>query len=149
MIIAVGNDHHGLIQKEIVKAQFSLPHEVVEWNDVGSFTPERVDYPDYAIEVARAVQKKEAECGILFCGTGVGMSIAANRFKGIYAAIVWTSELAKKSKEDDNSNILVFPSDYINNSEIIPMINAWINAKFKGGRYAKRLDMIDRLGGVL
>jgi len=149
LIIAIGNDHHGFAQKEIIKEQFFLPNQTVEWDDVGSFTQERVDYPHYAIEVARTVQEGRADYGILLCGTGVGMAIAANRFKGIYAAVAWSVELARKSKEDDNANILVFPSNFVQNTEVVPMVNAWIAAQFKEGRYRERLDMIDILGGVL
>ena len=148
MIIAIGNDHHGFAQKQLIKEQFYLPEQMLEWHDVGSFSRDRVDYPHYGIAVARAVQDKSADCGILLCGTGVGMAIIANRFKGIYAALAWNVELARKSKEDDKANILVIPSDYVRDDEVIPMINAWVSAKFKGGRYQERLDMIDKLGGV-
>jgi len=148
VIIAIGNDHHGFAQKQLIKEQFYLPEQMLEWHDVGSFNQDRVDYPHYGIAVARAVQDKSADCGILLCGTGVGMAIIANRFKGIYAALAWNVELARKSKEDDKANILVIPSDYVRDDEVIPMINAWVSAKFKGGRYQERLDMIDKLGGV-
>ena len=148
MIIAIGNDHHGFAQKLLIKEQFDLPKLMLEWFDVGSFEQKRVDYPHYGIKVARAVAMGEAQFGILLCGTGVGMSIVANRFKGVYAALVWNSELARKSKEDDNANILVIPSDYIDEGELLPMIEAWMKATFKGGRYQERLDTIDELGGV-
>jgi len=148
LIIAIGNDHHGFEQKEIIKEQFSISGQIIEWNDVGSFSRERVDYPHYAIEVARAVQNGQAECGILLCGTGVGMSVAANRFNNIYAALVWTEELACKSKEDDNANILVFPSDYVKNEHVVSMVRSWLFAKFKEGRYRQRLDTIDALKGA-
>jgi len=148
VIIAIGNDHHGFAQKQLIKERLYLPEQILEWHDVGSFSPDRVDYPHYGIEVAREIQDDTADCGILLCGTGVGMAIIANRFKGIYAALAWNVELACKSKEDDNANILVIPSDYVRDDEVIPMINAWISAKFKEGRYRERLDMVDKLGGA-
>ncbi|TET06231.1 RpiB/LacA/LacB family sugar-phosphate isomerase [Candidatus Dependentiae bacterium] len=148
MIIAIGNDHHGFEQKRIIKEQLQLPHYTIEWLDAGSFSTERVDYPSYGIAVARALCKGQAQYGILLCGTGVGMAIVTNRFKGIYAALAWNEELAQKSKEDDNANILVIPSDYVTNEQVVSMITAWLSAPFKGGRYQDRITMIDKLGGA-
>jgi ribose 5-phosphate isomerase B len=148
MIIAIGNDHHGFKQKKIIKEQLQLTHRTIEWLDVGSFSAERVDYPSYGIAVARALRKGKAQYGILLCGTGVGMTIVTNRFKGIYAALAWNEELAHKSKEDDNANILVIPSDYVTNEQAVSMIAAWLSAQFKGGRYQDRITMIDKLGGA-
>ena len=148
MIIAIGNDHHGFQHKEMLIKQNGFENIQVDWIDVGSEGPERVDYPPYGQAVARAVQQKKADCGILLCGTGVGMSVVANRFKDIYAALVWTEELARKSKEDDNANILVIPSDYINEKDLLSMINVWLTVDFKGGVYQERLEIIDKLGGV-
>ena len=148
MIIAIGSDHRGVEQKGHIKELFDIPEIMLEWYDVGSYNPQRVDYPPYGIKVAQAVQDGKAEFGILLCGTGVGMSIVANRFKGVYAALVWNEELARKSKEDDNANILVLPADYISNDEALKIVNAWMKATFKGGVYQDRLDLIDALGGV-
>jgi ribose 5-phosphate isomerase B len=148
MIIAIGNDHHGFEQKKIIKEQLQRTHPTIEWLDVGSFSAERVDYPPYGIAVAHALQKRQAQYGILLCGTGVGMAIVANRFKGIYAALTWNAELAQKSKQDDKANILVIPSDYVTNEQAVSMITAWLSAPFKGGRYQDRITMIDKLGGA-
>ena len=148
VIIAIGNDHHGFVQKQIIKEQLTIKDHFIEWLDVGSYGPERVDYPPYGIAVAHALIEGKAQYGILLCGTGVGMSIVANRFKGIYAAVVWNEKLARKSKEDDRANILIIPSDYVHNEDIIKIIKVWILASFKGGRYQERIEMIDRIGGV-
>lgn len=148
MIIAIGNDHHGFVQKQIIKEQLTIENQPIEWLDVGSYGPERVNYPPYGIAVAHSLREGEAQYGILLCGTGVGMAIVANRFKGIYAAVAWNEELARKSKEDDKANILVIPSDYVRNEDVIKMIKAWILASFKGGRYQERIEMIDGMGGV-
>ena len=82
------------------------------------------------------------------CGTGVGMAIAANRFAGIYAALVWTPELARLSREHDNANILVLPADYLTADQSVKMINAWLAAKFEGGRHQRRIDEINSFGGI-
>ena len=148
VIIAIGNDHHGYAQKQVIKEKIQVYDPSVEWLDVGSFNSERVDYPQYGIEVARALQEGKAQYGILLCGTGVGMAIVANRFKGIYAALVWNCELARKSKEDDKANILVIPSDYVTADEAAEMVQSWLSATFKQGRYQERIAMIDKLGGV-
>jgi len=148
VIIAIGNDHHGFQHKEMIIKKFNFENIQVDWLDLGSDGPERVDYPSYGEAVARAVQQKKADVGILLCGTGVGMSIVANRFKGIYAALVWNEELARKSRQDDNANILVIPSDYINEKDLLSMINVWLTVDFKGGVYQERLEIIDKLGGV-
>jgi len=148
VVIAIGNDHHGFAQKEIIKERVRLPDQDIEWLDVGSFGSERVDYPSYGIAVAHALLEGKAQCGILLCGTGVGMSIVANRFREIYAALAWSEELARKSKEDDKANILVIPSDYVQNEMVIKMIKAWLLASFKGGRYQGRIEMIDELDGA-
>ena len=148
MIIAIGNDHHGCEQKQRIKDMLILSGETIQWLDVGSSSPERVDYPPYGIDVAVALQEGRAQYGILLCGTGVGMSIVANRFAGIYAALAWNKELAQKSKEDDNANVLVIPSDYVSDDDAVAMIKTWLAASFKKGRYQERLAIIDKLGGV-
>jgi ribose 5-phosphate isomerase B len=92
--------------------------------------------------------KKESDFGILICGSGVGMSIAANRFKKIYAALCWNSEVAEASYADDGANVLVLSSDFLSIQEnmaiVVSMINSWKSNTFKGGRYKERLEMIDK-----
>jgi Ribose 5-phosphate isomerase RpiB len=87
---------------------------------------------------------KKADTGLLICGSGIGMAIAANRFKGIYAGVAWNPEIAQAAREDDNINMLVLPADYITHLESPAIITAWINAQFKEGRYTQRLQAIDQ-----
>ena len=148
LTIAIGSDHRGYEHKNILQQVLMLETKRIEWIDVGCFSSERTDYPPFAIDVARAVQNEKAQYGILLCGTGVGMAIAANRFSKILAALVWNVETACRAKEEDNANILSLPADYITPEQSVEMVNAWLNAQFLYNRYQKRIDMIDALGGI-
>lgn len=146
MKIAIGADHRGFAHKETIKqyGHGKAPDGAnIQWLDVGAFTAERSDYPVFVHAVCAAIKNGEAEAGILLCGSGVGMSIAANRIPGMYAALVWNVAVAQASKQDDNANILVIPADFVSAQLSIEMIQAWLRAEFKGGRYADRLRMID------
>jgi len=139
MKIAIGTDHHGFVGKEFIKEQITG----VEWLDMGTFDEERTDYPIFAKKVSEALLSGEAQQGVLLCGTGVGMAIAANRFPKIYAGLAWNEEIARLAKEDDNVNVLVLPADYLLNDQMVAMVKAWRDAQFNEGRYAKRIAMID------
>jgi ribose 5-phosphate isomerase B len=141
MKIAIGNDHRGFELKNYLIQ--SLHDANIVWSDAGCQSARRCDFPLFAQSVAKLVQDKKVDAGVLLCGSGVGMSIAANRFKGVYAALVWNAEVARRSKEHDNANILVIPTDYVSQSEVLTIIRAWNNATFIGGKYQERLDMID------
>lgn len=143
--IVIGTDHRGFAMKEWLKKNLHVSATEISWLDVGTFDDQRTDYPLYATLAAQAIQEKKADVGILLCGTGVGMAIVANRFAGIYAALVWNKEIARASKEDDNANILVLPSDFVSNEQALEMIQAWLHASFKKGRYQYRIDMIDAI----
>lgn len=144
MKIAIGADHRGFEHKKELLEITTLANIAIEWIDVGSFNAERSDYPVYSDVVCHHLLNGTADAGILLCGSGVGMSIAANRFEKIYAALVWNVAVAQASKEDDNANILVFASDYNSAHECADMLAAWLGAQFKQGRYQERLEMIDR-----
>ncbi|MDR3646614.1 MAG: ribose 5-phosphate isomerase B [Candidatus Babeliales bacterium] len=139
MRIAIGADHRGFQLKEFIKEQFSE----ITFNDVGAFDNERSDYPEFTLRVCVELLQGSADLAILICGTGVGMSIAANRFSGIYAGLAWNEEIAKLNKEHDNANILILPADFVTNENAIKIINSWLNAEFLGGRHKERLEMID------
>jgi len=141
MKIAIGSDHRGFEHKSLIIQKINT----ISWIDVGCFSAERCDYPVFAKLIVNKIIKKEADLGILLCGSGIGMAITANRFAGIYAGLCWNSKVARAAKEDDNINILVLPSDYISHQESLEIINTWLNTQFKGGRYQARLDMIDNL----
>lgn len=143
MKIAIGADHRGFAHKEMIKQRAHLAGKTIEWVDVGAFDAARSDYPVFVQKVCDAIKNGVADVGILLCGSGIGMAIAANRISGIHAAVVWTAEVARVSKQDDNVNILVIPADFVSAQQSIEMIQAWLGAEFKGGRYADRLRMID------
>ncbi len=150
MKLAIGVDHRGYALKEYLKQQviIEVNGEAIEWHDVGCDSDERCDYPPFAIAVAYAVQDGSCAGGVLICGSGNGMAIAANRFSGIYAALAWDVETARLAKSDDNANILVLPANFIGEQQAHEIVRAWLRAEFKEGRYRKRLMMIDELGGV-
>jgi len=141
MKIAIGADHRGFALKHFIQTDF--PDKTVLWIDVGCDSNESCDYPDFALKVIEKMQEGEADVGILLCGTGIGMSIAANRFKGIYAGLAWNEKVAKLNKEHDNVNILVLPADFISEQEAITMITVWLGAEFMQGKYRRRIEKID------
>jgi ribose 5-phosphate isomerase B len=140
-MIAIGSDHGGYKLKEEIKKY--LEEEGIEYKDYGTNSDERTDFPIYAKKVAGSVQRKECDLGILICRTGFGMSIVANKFKGIRCAACYDDVTAKQAKEHSNINILAIPADYANISLAIKMIRIWIGSEFLGGRYAERLQMIE------
>lgn len=139
--IAIGADHRGFDRKKLIVQNV----KVAQWIDVGCFSQDKCDYPEFAKNVALRILAKEADYGILLCGSGVGMSIAANRFNGIYAGLCWNSDVARMAKEDDNINVLVLPTDFVTPEYCLLIINAWLTAKFKDAHYQDRLDQVDRL----
>lgn len=143
MRIAIGSDHRGFELKKLIIEKYNK--DEIKWTDVGTGDTQRTDYPVYTLPVCLEILQGTADAGILICGSGVGMSIAANRFSNIYAALVWNEEVARLSKEHDNANILILPADFISNEQAFSMIHAWLNAQFKGDRYKTRLDMIDMI----
>ena len=147
MKIVIGADHRGFHLKLnlVEQVRKTTKGEAIEWLDVGAFTAERTDYPLYAEPACVEILQGKADKGILICGTGVGMSIAANRFPGIYAGLVWNVSSAHLSKEHDGVNMLVLPSDFVSIHDAISMVHAWLDAEFKGGRYQERLAMIEEL----
>lgn len=146
MKLAIGTDHRGFEHKNFLKKNLVIANQSIEWVDVGANTAERSDYPVYAHELCRLVREGKADLGILLCGSGVGMAIAANRFRGIYAALAWNEAVAKQSREDDNANVLVLPADFISPEQAVSMTAVWLQATFHGGRYQKRIEMLDLYG---
>jgi ribose 5-phosphate isomerase B len=140
MKIAIGADHRGVILKQQIQALMSE----IEWSDVGAYTTERSEYPHYAHAVCEKLLEKAVDAGVLLCGTGVGMAIAANRYAGIYAALVWNEELARRAKEEDWANILILPADYCFIEPSILMVRTWLKAQQKNGVYHERIIAIDK-----
>lgn len=139
-MIAIGSDHGGYKLKEEIKKYFEEKN--IEYKDFGAYSEERTDYPVYAKEVATSIQKKECDCGILICKTGIGMTMAANKFKGIRCATCNDETTAKQAKEHSNINVLALSAETISSSKAIAIIRMWLGSKFLEGRYNERLEMI-------
>ena len=143
MRIAVGTDHRGFeIRAKVVELVRQLGHDVI---DVGTFSPDAVDYPDIAADVAHKVSHHEVDRGILVCGTGLGMCIAANKVPGVRAAPCHDDLTAEMSRRHNDSNVLCLSSDLLGERLIDRMIEIWLNTPFEGGRHARRVDKITAL----
>ena len=142
-MIALGSDHGGFALKEEIKKYFD--ENEIKYKDFGTDSNERTDFPIYAKSVSKAVQNGECNCGILICTTGAGMTITANKFKGIRCAVCLDEEDSKKAKEHNNINILALPASKITPSKAIATIRMWLGTEFLGGRYNERLDMIKEI----
>lgn len=143
MIIPVGSDHAGFKAKEIVK-------KILEDNgympvDYGTHSEEAVDYADYAVQVAEAVNNSEYERGILVCGSGQGVCMTANKFEYIRAGLVWNKEMAELTRRHNNANILCLPGRYLNEDELKEIVLTWLNTGFEGGRHERRINKIHDL----
>lgn len=143
MKLAIGSDHVGIELKPIIIDYVKeLGHEI---DDFGTNSTDRTDYPKYGKAVADAVASGEYDGGILICGTGVGISISANKVKGIRAVVCSEPYSAKLSKEHNNTNIVAFGSRVIGSELAKMIVKEWIEAEFEGGRHANRVDMIATL----
>ncbi len=142
-MIAIGSDHGGYKLKGEIKRYFD--EKKIEYIDYGTYDEERTDYPIYAKKVAEAVQNKECDCGILLCRSGYGMTVVANKFKGIRAASVFNEESAKFAKSDDDINVITLGGDYLSTNQAICIIRNWLLTEFKGGRYEERLKMVEEI----
>ncbi|MBQ7491762.1 MAG: ribose 5-phosphate isomerase B [Clostridia bacterium] len=143
MKIAIGADHGGYSLKEILKQH--LLERGLKVEDFGAFDTQSCHYPVYAEKVARAVAAKEAELGLLVCGTGIGMSIAANKVKGIRAAAVSDCFTAQATREHNDSNILCLGERTVGPGLAMRIVDTWLDASFLGGRHQIRVDMISAL----
>ncbi|GAB7027306.1 ribose 5-phosphate isomerase B [Geotalea toluenoxydans] len=139
-MIALGSDHGGLALKVEIKKL--LLERGIPFEDCGTDNGDSVDYPDFGEKVARKVSTGEVEKGILVCGTGIGMSIVANKFPHVRAAIVTDSFMARMAKEHNNANILVLGGRVLDNDGAREMVSTWLDAAFEGGRHQGRLDKI-------
>ena len=139
-MIALGCDHGGLNIKNAVIKYFE--DKGIEYKDFGCFTEESVDYPEYAFMVAQSVTSGETELGILCCGTGIGISMAANKVKGIRAAVVSNEFCAEMTRRHNNANILCMGGRVITEEEAVKFADIFINTPFEGDRHNRRIDMI-------
>jgi ribose 5-phosphate isomerase B len=139
--ITVGSDHAGFETKEFIKNELiNLGFDVI---DKGALSKDSVDYPDFAHQVAKSVSSSETKLGFLFCGSGNGVCIAANKHKGIRAALAWKKEVAQLAKAHNNANILCLPARFLNNNEAIEIVITFLNTEFEGGRHQNRIDKIE------
>jgi ribose 5-phosphate isomerase B len=141
--VAIGSDHAGFDFKEIIKAL--LDEWKVPYHDLGPASTASVDYPDFAEKVARAVVHGDADLGILVCGTGIGMAIAANKIPGVRAAVVWDEESARLSRRHNNANIMAIGGRTTPPERVRGILTAFLETAFEGGRHVVRLDKIARL----
>lgn len=144
--IAIGADHRGFAYKKLLRSRAIIANYFVTWNDVGTFSSQRVDYPLYAQRVVKALQSNEAQLGILLCGSGAGMTIAANRCHKIFAAVAWNAKVAAAVRADDHVNILVIPADFISARQMMTIVQAWLQTRKKTGRYETRLALLEKNG---
>lgn len=142
-MIAIGSDHGGYRLKEEIKKY--LEEKQIEYKDLGCMSEERVDYPNIAKEVAKEVQNKSCEQGILICRSGIGMSICANKFKGIRCAVCHDEFTAKYARLHNNSNVLAIGADAVSTSEAICILRMWLATQFEGGRHEERLKLIEEI----
>lgn len=143
MKVAVGSDHGGLDLKKIIVEE--LNKGGVEVLDVGTSSAESSDYPDFAAKVSNIVLKGEANFGVLICGTGIGMSIAANRFPGIRAALAWNTFMAQMARNHNDANILVLGGRVTGVELAKDILKAFLEETFDGGRHKRRIDKIENL----
>lgn len=142
-MLAIGSDHGGYELKNHIKEH--LKERGIEYKDFGCFSEESVDYPDIAKKVGEAVASGEYENGILICGTGIGISMAANKIKGIRAALCSDVYSAKMTKIHNNANIICMGGRVIGRELAFMIVDAWLDAEFEGGRHQQRIDKIHAL----
>ena len=140
MKVTIGSDHRGLAQRKVLaEAIEALGHEV---DDQGSFTEESCDYPDIAIQVCEQIASGKTDCGILVCGTGIGMSIAANKVQGIRAALCCDIATTKLSRQHNDANVLCLAGNNFDEIQFKGLVTAWLTTDFEGGRHQRRVDKI-------
>ena len=143
MVLVIASDHAGFEGKELIKKV--LEENKVPYKDFGPATNGRVDYPEYGASVAGAVSKGEAERGILVCGSGIGMSIVANKFPRVRATLAYDKYTAEMSRQHNDSNVLVVGGRTTKPETIKEIVNIWLKTGFDGGRHADRILQIEEL----
>ena len=138
--VCIASDHAGFELKEKIKDY--LINNEISLIDLGPFTNNSVDYPEYAKKVGRRVLSKKSDAGILVCGSGTGMSISVNKFKGIRAALCYSKNSTILSRQHNDSNIICLGSRFLKNKEAFTFVNLFLNTKFEAGRHKRRIDKI-------
>ena len=140
--VPVGADHAGFALKQRLIAE--LEKRGLAPLDLGTYSTDSTDYPDYAHPVAERVESGIARRGVLVCGTGLGMAYAANRHPGVRAAVAWNPEVARLSRQHNDANILVLPARFVSEEEALDILRAWLDTPFEGGRHAPRIAKIEQ-----
>jgi len=143
MKIALAADHAGFEEKEKLKK--TLDDMGVDYTDMGTYSCDSVDYPDYARKVGEAVASGDYEHGLLVCGSGTGMAIAANKVPGVRAAVAWNADVARLAREHNDANVLSLAARFSTDAELTDIVRAWFAADFEGGRHANRVDKIKNI----
>ena len=141
--IGLAADHAGFEEKEKVKK--TLDELGIEYVDLGTTSADSVDYPDYAKKVAEGVASGEYDQGVLVCGSGTGMAIAANKVKGVRAAVAWSPEIASLARQHNDANILSLPARFVTEKDAANIVKAFFAANFESGRHERRVDKIREL----
>jgi ribose 5-phosphate isomerase B len=140
--ILIASDHAGFeLKEQLERALGELGFDV---QDLGTDSTESTDYADYAHPLAQKVSGGEVQRGVLLCGTGLGMSYTANRYPHVRAAVAWNPEIAKLSREHNDSNVLVVPARFVTETQGVAILRAWLDTPFEGGRHARRVDKIEK-----
>lgn len=143
MKIALAADHAGFDEKERIKS--TLDEIGVRYDDMGPYSADSVDYPDFARKVGEAVARGDYDQGLLFCGSGTGMAISANKVPGIRAAVAWNEETARLARQHNDANVLAIGARTSPNGTIPNIVKAWFSAEFEGGRHATRVGKIEEI----
>lgn len=142
-MISLGCDHGGYQLKETIKKSFE--EKGIEYKDYGTYSKESVDYPQFALAVAESVANGESERGIICCGTGIGVSVVANKVPGIRAAVVGDVFSARATKQHNNTNVLCLGERVIGEGLALIIVDEWLNTEFEGGRHQSRIDLISKI----
>lgn len=143
--IPIASDHAGFEMKEHLRGVLAKMGYEVE--DIGTHSPASTDYPDYAHPLAEMVESGAAKRGVLLCGTGLGMSYAANRHHGVRAAVVWSPEIATFARSHNDANVLVVPARFVSEEDAVSILKNFLDTPFEGGRHQKRVDKIEPENG--
>ena len=143
MKIAIGNDHAGTeLKQQVLRYLEENNHTVI---NVGTDSDESVDYPDFAHQVGKMVNKNEIEMGVVICGSGNGVNITANKYPSVRSALCWTTEIAALARQHNNANVIAIPARFVSNTLALEMVKVFFETDFEGGRHSRRVDKIAQL----
>lgn len=139
-IIAIASDHAGFEKKQVLIKYFKA--KGILFKDLGCYTDEACDYPDFGHLIAESIERGEYETGITFCGSGQGISITANKHQNVRSGVCWNAEIGALAKRHNDANICAIPSRFVTDDEAVSIVEAYLSAEFEGGRHARRIAKI-------